>query len=70
MDKITGEYNLQGSLVDLLNLFAKTMNFTYMYVPPPDNAWGSLQEDGSWNGMVSLVQKEIVDLCEYYLKYK
>ena len=70
LDKITGEYNLQGSLVDLLNLFAKTMNFTYMYVPPPDNAWGSLQEDGSWNGMVGLVQKEIVDLCEYYLKYK
>ena len=27
----------------------------YLYVcnvPPPDNAWESLQEDGSWNGMV------------------
>ena len=69
MDEIiTGKYNLQGSLVDLLNLFANAMNFTYTYVPPPDNAWGSLQKDGSWNGMVNLVLKEVVDFCKYYLK--
>ena len=44
------EFNLQCSLVDLLNLSAKVMNFTYVCnVPPPDNAWESLQEDGSWN---------------------
>ena len=36
-----------------MNLSAKVMNFTYVCnVPSPDNAWESLQEDGSWNGMV------------------
>ena len=33
-------------------------------MPPPDNAWGSLQNDGTWNGMVGLAQREIVDFCK------
>ena len=64
-DSMSGKYNLEGSYPDLLNLQAKTLNFTYTYVPPPDNAWGSLQEDGTWNGMVALIQNGVVDFCEY-----
>ena len=65
-DSKTGKCNMEGSYADLLNLYAKTLNFTYTYVPPPDNAWGSLQNDGTWNGMVGLVQKEIVDFCKHF----
>ena len=66
-DSKTGKiFNMEGSYADLLNLYAKTLNFTYKYVPPPDNAWGSLQNDGTWNGMVGLVQKEIVDFCKFF----
>ena len=65
LDSISGKYNLEGSYADLLNLYAKTLNFTYTNVPPPDNAWGSLQEDGSWNGLVALVQNNIVDFCKH-----
>ena len=63
-DSKTGKCNMEGSYADLLNLYAKTLNFTYTYVPPPDNAWGSLQNDGTWNGMVGLAQREIVDFCK------
>ena len=37
------------------------MNFTYTTEPPPDNAWGGLQPDGTWNGMMRLVTDEIKD---------
>ena len=40
------------------------MNFTYTLEPPPDNSWGGLQDDGSWNGMMKLVQDEAVDIGE------
>ena len=60
----TGKYIIEGSFVELLNLYAKTMNFTYTLEPPPDNSWGGLQDDGSWNGMMKLVQDEAVDIGE------
>ena len=60
----TGKYIIEGSFVELLNLYAKTMNFTYTLEPPPDKAWGGLQDDGSWNGMMKLVQEEAVDIGE------
>ena len=40
------------------------MNFTYTIVEPDDQSWGSLQSDGSWNGMVKMLQEGTVDLCE------
>ena len=65
LDSMTKKYHLEGSFADLLNLYAKILNFTYTYVPPPDNAWGSLQEDGSWNGMMNLVHNKSVDIGMY-----
>ena len=57
----TGKYELTGSFPDLLNTLTSTMNFTYTVEPPPDNAWGGLQEDGTWNGMMNLVQNNLKD---------
>ena len=67
LDSWTAKYNLEGKFVDLLNLFSETLNFTYKYIPPPDGAWGVLQEDGTWNGMINLIQKEEVDFGEHIM---
>ena len=57
----TGKYEIAGSFPDLLNTLARLMNFTYDIEPPPDNAWGGRQADGTWNGMMNLVTNEIKD---------
>ena len=38
------------------------MNFTYTIVQPPDKAWGSPYGNGSWNGMVGMLQREEADI--------
>ena len=62
LDSFSGKYEIVGSFADLINLYANTMNFTYTLKPPPDGAWGGKQEDGSWNGMMKLVQEQKVDI--------
>ena len=69
LNPFTGIYDIEGSFVDLINLFAETLNFTYTLEPPPDNAWGGKQEDGTWNGMMNLVQNQLVDIGKYILYY-
>ena len=54
-NEYTGTYKAEGSFQDLLNTLSNTMNFTYTIQPPPDNKWGGLQPDGSWNGMIHQV---------------
>ena len=61
LNPLTGKYDIEGSFADLLYLLADVMNFTFTLEPPSDNSWGGLQPDGSWNGMMNLVQKELVD---------
>ena len=61
---ISGQNEMEGSFIDLLNLLSKTMNFSYTLKLPPDNSWGGLQENGSWNGMMNLLINEIVDICK------
>ena len=60
-NEYTGIWEIEGSFPDLLNTLADTMNFSYTLTPPPDNAWGGKQPDGSWNGMMNLVEKELSD---------
>jgi hypothetical protein len=38
------------------------MNFTYTVRRAPNNIWGSLQSDKSWNGMVGLLADKKVDI--------
>ena len=66
LNSATGKYELEGSFPELLDTLAATMNFTYTVEPPPDNAWGGLQEDGTtWNGMINLVQNNIKDFGNF-----
>ena len=64
LNSVTGKYEMEGSFTDLLNILANIMNFTYTWTLPPDNAWGGLQKDGSWNGMIKLLINEDVDFCK------
>ena len=38
------------------------LNFTYTLREPVDGAWGSLQDDGTWNGMVRHLQDHDADI--------
>ena len=44
------------------------MNFTYTLKKPPDLNWGSLQKDGTWNGMVRLLQDQEADIGKYMIE--
>ena len=39
------------------------LNFTFTLTKPPDLQWGALQADGSWTGMVHLLQTQQVDIA-------
>ena len=39
------------------------MGFDFELLQPPDNAFGTLQLDGTWNGMINELIK---DVCEIH----
>ena len=43
------------------------MNFTYTLIKPPDENWGAIQPDGSWNGMVGMLGAQEIDLGKLIL---
>ncbi|GFQ82083.1 uncharacterized protein TNCT_499721 [Trichonephila clavata] len=45
-----------GSEGKLLQCLAEKLNFEYEVILSPDNQWGSRNENGTWNGIVGLVQ--------------
>ena len=42
-------------LIESLYLFS---HYSYEIVSPADNSYGSLEEDGTWNGMVGMVMRK------------
>ncbi|XP_042229089.1 glutamate receptor U1-like isoform X2 [Homarus americanus] len=51
-----------GILIELLNSFANTYNFTYKLKLPDDDQWGALK-DGTWTGMVGEVYRKEVEMA-------
>ncbi|XP_069951463.1 glutamate receptor ionotropic, delta-2-like [Cherax quadricarinatus] len=51
-----------GPMINLLDLLAISLNFTYTFVRPPDGSWGTQQADGTWTGMVGIVKREEADI--------
>ena len=49
----------------------KTMNFTTSIEPSPDRQWGSMNEDGTWNGIINgLIQNRTqVGLTSFYFTH-
>ncbi|XP_069171937.1 glutamate receptor U1-like [Procambarus clarkii] len=52
-----------GPLADLVTYLAKTLNFSYIYLRPPDGSWGLKREDGTWSGMLGMVITQEVDMA-------
>jgi hypothetical protein len=48
--------NLTGSFLKGI------MNFTYTLIKPLDGQYGSIQQDGTWNGMINLLANEEIDI--------
>ncbi|XP_071536191.1 LOW QUALITY PROTEIN: probable glutamate receptor [Panulirus ornatus] len=58
----TSALSFIGPLINVLDILAKTMNFTYKYERPPDGSWGVKLENGSWTGMVGMVVRKETDI--------
>ncbi|XP_050726725.1 probable glutamate receptor [Eriocheir sinensis] len=54
---------MEGAMVNFLNMLAVSMNFTCRVVRPADKSFGSLQEDGTWTGMLGLVTTGEADVA-------
>ena len=55
-NETSGEY-YYGYCIDLIWEISQTMNFNFVVFEPPDGMYGTMQVDGSWNGMV----KELIE---------
>ncbi|GFY63612.1 uncharacterized protein TNIN_113751 [Trichonephila inaurata madagascariensis] len=54
---------VNGSEGKLLNCLAEKLNFIYEVILSPDGQWGSRNENGTWNGIVGLVQSGKTDFA-------
>ena len=43
-------------------IIEKSLNITTIISTPPDNNWGSQNENGSWNGMVGGILESRIDV--------
>ena len=58
-----GFFHMEGMFAEVYFSLQEIMNFTFTLVQPPDKQWGTLQHDGSWSGMVNLLQTQQVDFA-------
>ncbi|XP_071545450.1 glutamate receptor ionotropic, kainate glr-3-like [Panulirus ornatus] len=57
-----GSLTFSGPMPKLMNYLATAINFSYMYVRPPDGTWGLKYDNGSWSGMVGMVSRKEADI--------
>ncbi|XP_069988101.1 probable glutamate receptor isoform X2 [Penaeus vannamei] len=58
----TGNLIASGPMINLLDMMSRSINFTYRLVRPSDGSWGAPLPNGSWSGMVGVVQREAADM--------
>uniref|UniRef100_T1IYW2 Glutamate receptor ionotropic, kainate 2 n=1 Tax=Strigamia maritima TaxID=126957 RepID=T1IYW2_STRMM len=49
---LTGNDRYEGYVVDLVEKVAQVANFSYRFVPVPDDQYGSRLDDNTWNGQI------------------
>ena len=52
-----------GLVPDVVGVLQTKLNFTTDWERPPDENWGSLMENGSFNGMIGVVQRREADMA-------
>ncbi|XP_069957610.1 glutamate receptor ionotropic, kainate 2-like [Cherax quadricarinatus] len=58
----TGLLTYTGPIANVVHYLAHALNFTYRYVMPADSTYGTKAADGSWTGMVGMVNREEADI--------
>ncbi|XP_064111335.1 glutamate receptor 1-like [Macrobrachium nipponense] len=62
-DKPDGTLEISGPMGHVVNMFAQFYGFDYTLIRPPDGLWGAKQPDGSWNGMMGMVDRKEVEFA-------
>ena len=57
------QYKYSGFCIDLFDRIAKVLDFTYEIYETPDTFFGSLKDDGSWNGAINELIEKVINLC-------
>ena len=58
-----GQVNYSGIMPKILKYLEVSLNFTTTLSRPPDGAWGAVDNDGNWGGMVGMVMRNEVDFA-------
>ena len=55
-----GTISLQGYSIDLLKELSRSLGFTYEMYPSPDGFYGTVTENGTWNGMIRQILDGVI----------
>ncbi|XP_042855611.1 glutamate receptor-like [Penaeus japonicus] len=58
-----GKAVYSGIMWDLLQMLTAKMNLEFEIYQPPDGMWGVELPNGSWNGMLGMIQRQEVDMA-------
>lgn len=61
-NNVTGSYEMEGMFAEVFYALQDIMNFTFVLRPPPDGEWGGDLGNGSWSGMVGMLQRGEIDI--------
>ena len=56
---VTTGYYYYGYCIDLIYKIADDLQFDFTLYEPEDGSYGTMQEDGSWNGIVKDLMDEV-----------
>ena len=60
-------YDFEGWFKEIWLELKESLNFSYTHTLPSDGAWGSINSDGSWTGMIGALHQREVDLGKYLI---
>ena len=60
-------YEFEGWFKEILLELKDSLNFSYTHTLPSDGAWGSINSDGSWTGMIGALHRREIDLGKYFI---
>ncbi|XP_068201744.1 glutamate receptor ionotropic, delta-2-like [Palaemon carinicauda] len=60
---VDGKTTYSGIMWEVLKLISSMMNLRFEILRPPDGLWGVEQANGSWNGMLGMIQRKDVDIA-------
>ncbi|XP_069995854.1 glutamate receptor-like [Penaeus vannamei] len=58
-----GSLKISGPMANLLQIFSEMLEFDYELVRPVDRVWGTSTPNGSWTGLLGMLQREEVEFA-------